>query len=184
MLEGAECRIQESSSFSRKRWDAYSTTINFRIPVHKLKLVNESIKQELINICKELMPLEVGFDVMNVDFSPIISKVETPQTLIKTLEETVISQEIVSQILPNDVKEKGKEMSEAYFYLYCVENSLRLFIEKVAKNKLGSDYFKVFKSNRNILKKISQRKEEEKKTSKRKGHQTRRTRGGKKQKRR
>lgn len=36
---------------------------------------------------------------------------------------------------------QGYQMAEAYTYLYSVENSLRLFIEKVAKEKYGEDYF-------------------------------------------
>lgn len=32
-------------------------------------------------------------------------------------------------------------MAEAYTYLYSVENSLRLFIEKVAREKYGENYF-------------------------------------------
>ena len=38
-------------------------------------------------------------------------------------------------LLPSDIQEKGREMSEAYLYLYCIENSLRIFIEEVMKLK-------------------------------------------------
>lgn len=69
----------------------------------------------------------------------------------------------ISEILPDDIIKKGKEMAEIYFYLYCVENSLRLFIEKVALNKLGENYFEKLQINSNIEKNIKGRKRKEEK---------------------
>ena len=64
----------------------------------------------------------------------------------------MIPPEIKSQILPDDIIQKGKDMAEVYFYLYCVENSLRLFIEKVAKDRLGENYFGQLKISKEIRK--------------------------------
>lgn len=163
LLKGAKCWIQTSSTFSRKRWNAYWTTIHFHIPVHKLNLVNEDTKQRLVVACNEIMPPEAGFDVMDVEFSPLIPEIGTKQTLIEDLEDTAhtLSQEFISQILPNDIKQKGKDMAEVYLYLYCVENSLRLFIEKVARNELGNGYFNELELNRSIREKVSRRKQDE-----------------------
>lgn len=36
-------------------------------------------------------------------------------------------------LLPQDIQDKGREMSEVYLYLYCIENSLRIFIYEVSK---------------------------------------------------
>lgn len=41
-------------------------------------------------------------------------------------------------LLPSDILEKGKEMSEVYLYLYCIENSLRIFIEEIMKTETVS----------------------------------------------
>ena len=165
LLEGARCSIESSSSFSYKRWNGLWTAIHFYVPIHKLKLVNKDIEQKLIAICDWLMPAEVGFDVMAVEFSPLIPESVTQQTLIEDLENTALglSREIIRQILPNDIKQKGKDMAEVYLYLYCVENSLRLFIEKVAREKLGNDYFNKLNLNNDIRKSISQRKRQENK---------------------
>ncbi|MDY0932113.1 hypothetical protein [Chryseobacterium sp. CFBP8996] len=38
-------------------------------------------------------------------------------------------------LLPQDIQEKGKEMSEVYLYLYCIENSLRIFISEIMKSE-------------------------------------------------
>jgi len=34
-------------------------------------------------------------------------------------------------LLPQDIQDKGREMSEVYLYLYCIENSLRIFIAEI-----------------------------------------------------
>ena len=163
LLEGSKCNIESSGTFSYQRWNAYWTKIHFYIPVRKLSLVNEGIRRKLVEICDGIMPAEAGFDVMEVEFSPIISEIKTKQTLIEDLEDITLtlSKEIISQVLPNDVKQKGKDMAEVYFYLYCVENSLRLFIEKIARDKFGNGYFNKLNLNTSIDRKISNRKQQE-----------------------
>lgn len=165
LLEGAQCMIESTSTFSYQRWNGYWTKIHFYIPVSKLRLVNEDIKRKLIDICDGIMPVEVGFDVMDVEFSPMISKSKTRQMLVENLDDITLtlSQEIISQILPSDVRQKGKDMAEVYLYLYCVENSLRLFVEKVAREKYGNHYFDKLKLNSSIRKKVSNRKQQESK---------------------
>ena len=165
LLKGAKCSIRSSSTFSRRRWNAVRTTIYFYVPIDKLEFADEEIKQKLTKICDVIMPAEVGFDVMDVEFSPLIAESYTEETLIGDLEDITktISQEIINQILPDDIKQKGRDMAEVYLYLYCVENSLRLFIEKVAKDEWGEDYFSRLNLNRDILSSISQRKQRESK---------------------
>ena len=34
-------------------------------------------------------------------------------------------------LLPNDIQNKGREMSDVYLYLYCIENSIRIFIAEI-----------------------------------------------------
>jgi len=55
---------------------------------------------------------------------------------------------------------KGFEMSEAYIYMYAIENTLRLFIERVCINKYGENYFDSIKMTKAITGKIEQRKKE------------------------
>lgn len=44
-------------------------------------------------------------------------------------------------ILSEEIKNKGIEMSELYTSLYCIENSLRVFIDKIFMESFGEDYF-------------------------------------------
>ena len=55
------------------------------------------------------------------------------------------------------IRTKGYQMAEAYTYLYSVENSLRLFIEKVAKEKYGYSYFSQLTIPRNLQRIIAER---------------------------
>jgi hypothetical protein len=38
-------------------------------------------------------------------------------------------------LLPQDIQDKGREMSDVYLYLYCIENSLRIFIGEIQKTE-------------------------------------------------
>jgi hypothetical protein len=85
LLRDAKCTIQESSTFSKKRWNGLSTTIYFRIPVEKLAVINDAVKRKLIDFCDEVMPKEIGFDVVAVEFSPLLvaaKKLDKPDTNI------------------------------------------------------------------------------------------------------
>lgn len=87
------------------------------------------------HICSNLIPPNVGFDVKSVSFTMDLSKdFELEDDLIADLEKNVnsISYRVIGELLPEDIRIKGYQMAEAYTYLYSVENSLRLFIEKVA----------------------------------------------------
>ena len=163
LTQGSQCQIETSSSYSYQRWDALWTRVVFYVPVEKLEKVNDEIKVRLVGFCNDVIPANAGLDIMKVEFAPLILKVEDSRTLIEDLELTIssLSEEIISQILPEDMKTKGKDMAEAYLYLYCVENSLRLFIDKVARESFGSDSFSRLNLNRDIRDSISQRKRDE-----------------------
>ena len=163
LIQGSECQIETSSSYSYQRWNALWTRVVFYVPVEKLDRVNDEIKGKLSGFCDDVIPANAGFDIIKVDFAPLIPEAEDSRTLIEDLELTIssLSEEIISQILPEDIKKKGKDMAEAYLYLYCVENSLRLFIEKVARDNFGNGYFDRLHLNRDIRESISQRKRDE-----------------------
>ena len=113
-------------------------------------------------ICSDLIPVNVGFDVKDVFFKLDLTKdFAAEDDLILELERTTntISSQIIKDILPEDVKIKGYHMAEVYTYLYAVENSLRLFIEKVCKNKYGDTYFAQIAVPRSLRDTLRSRKE-------------------------
>lgn len=166
LLKDAKCVISETSTFSRKRWDAVWTAIYFYVPLSELKKVNSKFTDKLVEFCDQLMPKEAGLDVMHVEFLPLIESGETVEAAIADVEHaaTGLSKEIIARVLPPDIKQKGKDMASVYSYLYCVENSLRLFVEDTAKSKFGEHYLKKLVLNREMMKKISTRKAQAAKT--------------------
>lgn len=165
ILERAKCTIETSDDYGR-RYNSYKSTICFEIPIEHLESVNKNkneMKEILIELCDKIMPSYLGFDVTDVNFSPLLEKNTTFKPLNEDLDKLLGISTEISEILPDDIIKKGKEMAEVYFYLYCIENSLRLFIEKVALNKLGENYFEKLQINSNIEKNIKGRKRKEEK---------------------
>jgi len=106
------------------------------------------------------MPKIKGYDVTNIEVSPLLDEFSAEPSLSLDLEK--IASELMenhAQILPNDILDKGKEMAEVYLYLYCIENSMRLFIESVAQKNYGDDWAIKLIMNRSIKDSISKRKE-------------------------
>jgi hypothetical protein len=162
LLKGCKCEITPSSQFSQVRWNCMFTTVHLYVPITKLGAFSQPIKKKLIDACDTMMPRAAGYDVLSVEISPSMDDIPVEQSLAEDLEQ--ISAELSQQILPilpDDIKNKGKEMAEVYLYLYCVENSLRLFIETVAKKHYGDDYFSKLSVPRPVLRGIEIRKKEE-----------------------
>lgn len=70
---------------------------------------------------------------------------------------------IISTILPDDIIDKGTEMSEVYIFIYCIENSLRIFIEKCCKNEFGDELFDKINLTTELKNTIRNRKTDENK---------------------
>jgi hypothetical protein len=163
LLRKAKCSISTSGRFSEKRWNARYTTVIFQIPLSDFERVDDVVSKSLISYCDLIMPTEAGFDVMNVEFTPLIDVDERETSLEDDLEDIKSSlQNIQAPFpLPDDLMGKGREMTEAYLYLYVVENYLRVFIEKIAEEKYGADYFKKLTIPADVAKGIEKRKKQE-----------------------
>ena len=164
LLSDSKVTITKTTSFSRVRWDAYYTIVNFSVPPSKYEKVVvgiSGIEREIIkNLCNKAMPSKSGLDIMEVSFSISLDDAHEITDPMKDLEK--ISNELPEQlkieIIPQDIRTKAKEMSEVYLYTYCAENSLRAFIEKIAVDSYGKDYISKLKLSRDMQTKISARK--------------------------
>lgn len=167
LLEGGSCEIAHSGQFSYKRWNAFKTEIILRIPIEKyeevLNKITPEIEQKIVTIADEIMPKNAGLDVMKVSFVPSLEATSLEQSLISEIETSAKRslKDISREILPEDIIERGKEMADVYVYLYCVENTLRFFIEKIAKRVYGDDFFHQLQRSRNIDKKLKSREKDE-----------------------
>lgn len=148
LLKGANIQVEKGGySFydGGGRHDALSAYITFYVNPQNIDILDvEENKSLLKSICDKLIPSNVGFDVKSISFTIDLTRdFEIEDDLILDLEKNTnnISSKILRDILPEDIKVKGYHMAEVYTYLYSVENSLRLFIEKVCKNIYGETYF-------------------------------------------
>jgi len=142
-LKGGKCTIVPTSQYSGERWNAYSTEIHFYVAINNFDFLDQTlVKKILLSLCDKIMPKDSGYDIQHIEIAPIIGDDNNEVTLTSDLEEILKSTSNKNlQFLPEDIKDKGKEMSEVYTYLYCVENSLRLFIEKNFLLKIGNQYW-------------------------------------------
>jgi len=169
LLKGSKCTITHAGQFSYKVWDHYWTTVNFEVPMSRyeevVKRATPEIRETIRSVCDEVMPARSGLDVMEVNFAISLEDVPENEDLTTDLERTTkeLPAELRSEIIPEDLKEKAQQMSKAYIYLYCVENALRAFIEKIGKEKYGDDYLKNMKLNADMTRKIDYRKKSKEK---------------------
>lgn len=166
LLKGADIQVENGGySFydGGGRHDAMSTYITFYVNPKNIDILDvEENKSMLKHICNKLIPANVGFDVKSVSFSLDLTKdFEIEDDLILDLEKNSnnIASKILSDIFPEDIKIKGYHMAEAYTYLYSVENSLRLFIEKICKEVHGEQYFSKINVPRGLQNTIKTRQE-------------------------
>ena len=166
-LKNAACSIHHTSDYSHQRWNAYRTTVVFELPMLDFSNfeLDDEVYHELISICSIVMPPQVGFDVMHIEFTPSLNELYEQNSLESELNEiaTNISHKVSPFNLPLDILDSGRRMAEVYLYLYAVENYLRLFIERVAVSTHGVHYFAKLAIPRNIANTIASRKEREKK---------------------
>jgi hypothetical protein len=165
LLRGASVQIEKGGySYYDGHWgrsNALAAYITFFVNPEYLDILDtDENKTTLESICRGLIPPDVGFDVKSVSFNMDLTKdFELEDDLIADLEKNVntISYKIIGELLPEDIRIKGYQMAEAYTYLYSVENSLRFFIEKVAKNKYGENYYSSLTITRNLQRTIEER---------------------------
>jgi hypothetical protein len=163
LLNDAKCEISSTSRYSGKRWDAVYAKIVFSVPLSKLDRYNESIKEKLRVICDVAMPASVGYDIMEIQISPLIENIPEENSLSEDLEE--LSTELTNNFahsFPDDILRKGKDMAEVYLYLYFIENTLRLLIETEAKKQYGDKWQTKLIINRSIRQSIESRRTAEK----------------------
>ncbi len=160
LLSGGKCVIITSTTYSRNRWDAYWTKVRFYLPFEKFAKASPKMSQKLLPFCQKIMPEEAGYDVMDIEFSPLLESAETIDMAVTKVDEMVddLSSEVRAAILPPVIMKKGKDMAALYVYLYAIENALRLFIEIVALNAYGDGYVRKIVTSRSMKDKISQRK--------------------------
>lgn len=133
ILRSCDCKITKIGEWGT-RWGYSKARIIFFLNPEDFGLEDRIIKKNLINVSDTLLQsTDCGLEIMDVDFFPKLKPLEISieDDLINLLRENSASANGVP--LPEDLIKKGKEMSEAYLYIYFVENYFRLFIEGVQR---------------------------------------------------
>ena len=126
-LKGGTCNFYESTTFSGERWDAYYSEAHYYLSPDKLPLITEKMKAILKEASRLIMPKDAGYDIIEIQLAPLLE--ELNKSLTDQLHDTLLASPIETfDILPEDLVEKGKNMTEVYTYLYYVENTLRIFV--------------------------------------------------------
>lgn len=164
-LAKAKCSINSSGTYSHQRWNAVYTSVTFRVPMNDYEslVIGEEEKGILRSICSKVMPSDAGLDIMDVDVAPSVDIEEGSKNLEQDLQKvTILLQSATAEFtLPDDILDKGRNMADTYLYLYSVENYLRLFIEKVARDRYGQNYFSSLKVPNSVKNGILVRKDAE-----------------------
>jgi hypothetical protein len=138
--------------------------------IHRaLPKLNRTQLEEIASKCEEMgydARIEKGSIQITNRSKPSISSGsnEEDQSLGEALDEVAssLSIEVIRSLLPDDLKKEGQNMGEAYVFLYCVENSLRLFIDATLRQQYGANYFGKIQTNKVIRNKLIDRKKAEK----------------------
>lgn len=161
-LKDSTCHIVTSSTFSRKRWDAYKAEVYFYVPVSEIEGINDADRAKLKTYCDDVMPKGYGYDIMKIEIVPNDEADGTMSRELTRLQEQIQRSSSLDVLSP-ELIEKGKDMANVYLYLYCVENSLRLFIKKIGQDKFGKNYLTSLTLRADTRRKITLRKEGESK---------------------
>lgn len=165
LLKDSKVSINNTGIYSNNvgggRWNAYAIYIEFYVnPLNIAVLEEKQNKKEISVVCNRIIPANVGFDIKDVEFFPDYTiEYDSNEDLVDDLVKTVQSQsKRIIDLLSPELMNKGFEMSEAYIYMYAIENTIRGFIENVLVTKYGGEYFNKIKLTKNINTKLSSRK--------------------------
>lgn len=118
----------------------------------------ELIENTLLDICKQLMPPETGYDIMKVTVSPDMLS-EIGKDSLGEIKEVVENNAFLR--LNGDLIEKGKKMADAYISLYVLENYIRHYIDAKLTEKYGDNYMDSVVISRKVKSGMESRKKEE-----------------------
>jgi len=146
-LAYATCSINTTQSFSRRRWNAFATFLEIALPLsiynsESLELL-ESKKDIIRTIADEIMPSKAGFDIMDVKFLPSLEVTDEPELEVNEELQRAISQatqELQNLMIPDNLINSAKDMSEVYGYTYCAENSIRTLIENISRERHSDNF--------------------------------------------
>lgn len=165
-LRGCDCSFTDTGSFTHSRWNEHYAILYLEVPMEKLDYFDETIQKTVCEAANRIMPRSAGYLIGFIEIQLKIVTTDEIESSGLDIEDIMSSMsDKLINLLPDDIIEKGKEMAEAYLYMYYVENSLRQYIEYKGTGVYGPDYFSKFSIPREVSTSITKRKESERKNS-------------------
>ena len=162
LVNASRCDFYGTTTYSQKRWNAFYAEVRFFVPMEIFAKYNsvkmELIESTLLDICKQLMPPEIGYDIMKVTVSPDMSS-NTGKDSLEEIKEVVENRTFLR--FNGDLIEKGKKMADAYISLYVLENYIRQYIDAKMTEKYGNNYMDSIAISRRVKSGIESRRNEE-----------------------
>ena len=102
---------------------------------------------------------QLGYTVNGEGFIVPMQPLDAEREITKILSEaTKVDVSIAEKLLPWDIIKKAKEMAEVYVLIYCIENSLRMFIKYICTHQYGDNYIDKIQISERFREKIRGRK--------------------------
>ncbi len=168
-LSESKLSLTSTGTFSRykkgKIWNAYETIADFALSRFEYLDLIKYFKEEEIELvklrCNEVMPQDAGYEVTEVKLSISMEGEKQTRDAMQDIKKITknLPQKMKVAVIPTDIEVKAKDMSEVYLYSYCIENSLRAFIEKIALDNYGDKYLDSLTLSKEMKDKIRKRKE-------------------------
>lgn len=140
ILDDGYCEILNTNQYSYKRWNAIGVNISIFISLEKYNKYSDdllSVKTLLLQACKQILPPNAGFDILDLSISPQLSS-SLQIDAIEEINKSISDNDFLE--LNHDLIEKGRKMAKAYITLYALENHLREFIHRRLVEHIGETY--------------------------------------------
>lgn len=162
LVDAGYCEFYGTTNYSQKRWDAFYAEVHFYIPISiyskhnyvKLDIINST----LLDICKQIMPPEAGYDIMKVTISPDLTT-RSKKDALNEIKEVIKEKNCLN--IGGELIEKGKKMANAYISLYVLENYIRQYIDMKLTKSVGPGYMSTVIISQKIKKGLDSRKSQE-----------------------
>lgn len=163
-ISNTEVMIRDGVCSFNINFDKKYYIVEFFTPSKNLIHDMELPRQLIEDAINRLIPYSVDLKKYIVINGLQPSFIDENELLDDKIEKIIVA-EISRKVkyLDSDVKNKGIEMSKVYYYLYCLENAFREFIDLRSKLYLGEDYKQKIFISKSIIRKIELRKANEKK---------------------
>lgn len=162
LVNAGYCDFYGTTDYSQKRWDAFYAEVHFYIPISIYSKHNsikiEIIKHALLDICKQVLPSELGYDIMKVSISPNFASGLQKDALAE-IKDVIEERDCLN--IGDELIEKGKKMANAYISLYVLENYIRQYIDKKLTISLGPNYMDSITISQKMKKGMEVRKSQE-----------------------